>query len=118
MDASENLANAELLVLSVRSQIREHFVSFGVIMLLVSCIASIRLTSRFHLLWRIMLVQMNRPSSLAFFSIGAVVDFVFGCIKWHSILAGIFGIVCGLPLTGLLYLSFRARWNGDGDTSA
>jgi hypothetical protein len=26
----------------------------------------------------------------------AVVDFVFGLVKWHSVVAGMFGIVCGL----------------------
>ncbi len=25
----------------------------------------------------------------AFFSLGAVVDFVFGLVKWHSVVAGI-----------------------------
>jgi len=62
--------------------------------------------------------KMSRPSALVFFSIGAVVDFVFGLVRWHSILAGIVGIVCGLPLTGLLYLGFRASWNGDDDSGA
>jgi hypothetical protein len=57
--------------------------------------------------------EMNRLSAPVFFSIGAVVDFVFGLVKWHSIVAGIVGIVCGLPLTGLLYLSFKARKGND-----
>jgi hypothetical protein len=57
--------------------------------------------------------EMSRPSAPVFFSIGAAVDFVFGLVKWHSIVAGIVGIVCGLPLTGLLYLSFRARKGDD-----
>ena len=51
---------------------------------------------------------MKRPTPLAFFSICAVVDFVFGLVKWHSVVAGIVAIVCGLPLTGLLFLGFRA----------
>ncbi len=59
--------------------------------------------------------EMNRPSGLVFFSICAAVDFVFGLVKWHLIVAGILGIVCGLPLTGLLYLSFRARSKSDDD---
>jgi hypothetical protein len=56
---------------------------------------------------------MNRLSPIAFFSIGAVVDFLFGLVKWHSVLAGIVAIPCGLPLTGLLYLGFWARSKGD-----
>jgi hypothetical protein len=58
---------------------------------------------------------MNRPSPLAFFSIGAMVDFVFGLVKWHSILAGTVAIVCGLPLTGLLFLGFRRSSMGNDD---
>lgn len=57
--------------------------------------------------------EMKRPSPLVFFSICAVVDFVFGLVKWHFLLAGIVAIVCGLPLTGLLYLGFRARSTGN-----
>ena len=60
--------------------------------------------------------EMSRPSVLVFFSIGAVVDFVFGLVRWHSIVAGIVGIVCGLPLTALLYLGFSASWKGDDDS--
>jgi hypothetical protein len=41
--------------------------------------------------------EMNCPAPLAFFSIGAVVDFVFGLVKWHSVIAGIVAIVSGLP---------------------
>jgi hypothetical protein len=33
--------------------------------------------------------QMRRPTPLAFFSICALVDFVFGWIKWHSVLSGV-----------------------------
>ena len=51
--------------------------------------------------------EMNRPTPLAFFSLCAVVDFVIGLVKWHSLLAGIVAIVCGLPLTGFLFLIFR-----------
>jgi len=51
--------------------------------------------------------EMNRPTPLVFFSLGAVVDFVIGLVKWHSLLAGIVAIVCGLPLTGLLFLIFK-----------
>jgi len=50
---------------------------------------------------------MNRISPVAFFAICAVVDFVFGVVKWHSILAGIVAIPCGLPLTALLYFLLR-----------
>src|SRR5690349_4627749 len=50
------------------------------------------------------LASIMRPTSLAFFSICAVVDFVFGFVKWQSAVAGIVAIVCGLPLTGLLFL--------------
>jgi len=58
---------------------------------------------------------MNRTSPLVFFSIGDMVDFVFGLVKWHSILAGTIAIVCGLPLTGLLFLGFRGSWRGNDD---
>lgn len=57
--------------------------------------------------------EMSRPSGVVFFSFGAAVDFVFGLVKWHSIVTGIVAIICGLPLTGLLYLSFRTRWKAD-----
>jgi hypothetical protein len=59
--------------------------------------------------------EMNRPTPLAFFSICAVVDFVFGLVKWHSVIAGIVAIICGLPLTGLLFLGFWARSKGNDD---
>src|SRR5580700_6354359 len=68
--------------------------------------------------WSIMLISMKRPTTLVFFSICAVVDFVFGCIKWHSVVAGVVSIVCGLPLTLLLFLVFRARWTGNDDSAA
>jgi hypothetical protein len=51
---------------------------------------------------------MNRPSPIVFFSLGAVVDFALGSIKWHSVFAGLIAIVSGLPLTAVLFLAFRA----------
>jgi hypothetical protein len=45
---------------------------------------------------------MNRPSPLVFLSICAVVDFVFGYIKWHTVAAGPVAVVGGLALTALL----------------
>lgn len=60
---------------------------------------------------------MKHPTPLVFFSIGAAVDFVFGCVKWHSVIAGIVAIVCGLPLTGLLFLSVGASWKGNDDSA-
>jgi hypothetical protein len=65
-----------------------------------------------------MLLKMKHPTALVFFSICAVVDFAFGSIKWHSVVAGVVAIVCGLPLTALLFLVFRARWNGADDSGA
>jgi hypothetical protein len=62
--------------------------------------------------------MINRPTPVVFFSICAVVDFLFGLVKWHSVLAGIVAIVCGLPLTGLLFLGFRASWKGKDDSGA
>lgn len=50
--------------------------------------------------------EMNRHIPIAFFSICAVVDFMFGLVKWHAVVAGIGAIVGGLPLTGLLFLVF------------
>ncbi len=38
-----------------------------------------------------MLVKMKHPAAL-FFSVCAVVDFAFGCIKWHSV--AIYCAVC------------------------
>jgi hypothetical protein len=60
---------------------------------------------------------MKHSNAPIFFLICAMVDFVFGWIKWHSVVAGVVAIVCGLPLTALLFLIFRARWNGS-DRSA
>jgi hypothetical protein len=62
-----------------------------------------------------MLISMKRLTALVFFSICAVVDFALGCIKWHSVVAGVVAIVCGLPLTLLLFLVFRAWWTGNDD---
>jgi hypothetical protein len=62
--------------------------------------------------------KIKRPTALVFFSICALVDFAIGCIKWHSVVAGFVAIVCGLPLTGLLFLGFRARGNGTDDAGA
>jgi hypothetical protein len=31
--------------------------------------------------------EMNRPTPLVFFSICAVIDFVFGYMKWQSVIA-------------------------------
>jgi hypothetical protein len=59
---------------------------------------------------------MNRPTPLRFFSICALVDFVFGCIKWHSVIAGVGAIVGGLPLTAFLFFLFRAFGNGNDDS--
>jgi hypothetical protein len=59
---------------------------------------------------------MNRPTPLIFFSICAGVDFVFGCVKWHSVIAGFVAIICGLPLTGLLFLGFRTSRKGNDDS--
>jgi hypothetical protein len=61
----------------------------------------------------------GRPSALVFSSICAVVDFVFGYIKWHSVLAvlaGVGAMVGGLPLTALLFLLFRASWSVTDDS--
>jgi hypothetical protein len=59
--------------------------------------------------------QMNRLSALAFFSICAVVDFVWGCMKWHSVAAGLVAIVGGVPSTVVLYFVFKAFWKGKSD---
>jgi hypothetical protein len=61
--------------------------------------------------------EMNRHR-LALLSICTVVDFVFGLVKWHSVVAGNVGMVCGLPLTGLLFLVFGASSKGNGDSGA
>jgi hypothetical protein len=60
---------------------------------------------------RIMLVDMNPRSPLIFFSICAVVDFVFGYAKWHTVLSGVGAIIGGLPLSVLLFFVLRALWN-------
>ncbi|PYX05742.1 MAG: hypothetical protein DMG88_20595 [Acidobacteria bacterium] len=59
---------------------------------------------------------MNRPGALVFFSICAVVDFVLGCIKWHSVGAGLIAVISGLPLTALLFLVFRTFPTGNDDS--
>ncbi len=61
--------------------------------------------------------EMKRPTPLVFFSICAVVDFALGCIRGHSVGSGVLAIVFGLPLTGLLYLVFKALWKGKTDDS-
>ena len=59
---------------------------------------------------------MHRFGPLLFFSIYAVFDFVFGCIKWHSVAAGLVAIVGGLPLTAVLYFLFSfGKGNDDSD---
>ena len=58
---------------------------------------------------------MNRPKALVFFSVGAAVDFAFGYFKWHSIGSGLVAIICGLPLTGFLFLCFGAFDSGRDD---
>jgi len=60
---------------------------------------------------------MERPNPLVFFSICAVVDFAFGCIKGHSVGSGVLAIVFGLPLTALLFL-FMGSWKGSDDSGA
>jgi hypothetical protein len=37
-------------------------------------------------------------------------------MKWHSVVAGIVAIVCGLPLKGLLFLGFRASSKGNDES--
>lgn len=61
--------------------------------------------------------EMKRLSPLLFFSICAVFDFVWGSIKWHSITAGVWAIVGGLPLTAVLYflLGYLGKSNDDSD---
>ncbi len=56
---------------------------------------------------------MNRLSPMVFFAICAVFDFVWGCIKWHSAVAGLVAIVAGLPVTVVLFFAFRAFGKGD-----
>jgi hypothetical protein len=55
---------------------------------------------------------MSRPTPLVFFSICSVVDFVFGCMRWHSVYAGLGAILGGLPLTAVLFFVFGALSNG------
>ncbi len=62
--------------------------------------------------------EMNRPTPLVFFSICALIDFVFGLVKWHSVAAGIVGMVCGSPLTALLFFVFKALRRANGNSSA
>jgi hypothetical protein len=61
---------------------------------------------------------MNRLSPLLFFSICAVIDFVWGCIKWHSVAAGLVAIVGGLPLTVVLYFLFSVFRKGKEDSNS
>jgi hypothetical protein len=64
------------------------------------------------------MLEMNRPTPLIFFSICAAVDFVWGCIKWHSVIAGVVAIICGLPLSALLFLVFRAFGKANDDSGS
>jgi len=61
---------------------------------------------------------MNRLSPLLFFSICAVIDFVWGSIKWHSVAAGIGAIIGGLPLTAVLYFLLGAWGKSKDDSDA
>jgi hypothetical protein len=54
---------------------------------------------------------MNPRSPLVFFSICALIDFVFGYVKWHSVLSGVGAIIGGLPLSALLFFVLRPSWN-------
>jgi hypothetical protein len=58
--------------------------------------------------------EMKCPNALAFFAIGAVVDFIFGCGRGHSVGFGLVAIIAGLPLTALLYFLFKAFGGGNG----
>jgi hypothetical protein len=51
---------------------------------------------------------MKRHGTLIFFAICAVIDFVFGWMRAHSVSAGIIRIVVGLPFNAVLMLIFRA----------
>jgi hypothetical protein len=62
------------------------------------------------------MLQINRRSPLLFFSICAVIDFAWGCIKWDSVTAGLVAIVGGLPLTAFLYFAFRTFGKGNDGT--
>jgi len=59
---------------------------------------------------------MNRLSPLLFFSVCAFIDFVWGCVKWHSVAAGLAAIVGGFPSTTLLDFVFRA-FGKDNDSA-
>lgn len=62
------------------------------------------------------MLRTNRLTPLLFFSIGAVFDFVWGCIKWHLVAVGLVAIVGGLPLTAVLYFLFSfGKGNDDSD---
>lgn len=60
--------------------------------------------------------EMKRLSPWVFFSIGAVVDFVFAWVRWRSVAAGIVSIICGVPLTAVLFFAINAAVK-DGDNS-
>ena len=79
-----------------------HYTNNGVL----SVIACFDKYVEFRTEWSLNIREMNRPSPLIFFAICAVVDFVFGYIKWHTVGSGIVAIICGLPLTGFLFLCF------------
>ena len=59
---------------------------------------------------------MKRHSAGLFFLVCAVVDFVFGLIKWHSFLGGIGAVIGGLPLTTVLFVLSKARVNKDDES--
>jgi len=82
------------------------------------CLAQIALNLHYAYLPRVEhnASVMNRRAPITFFSICAVVDFVIGLAKWHSVVAAIVAVVCGLPLTGLLFLILGASWKGNGDS--
>jgi hypothetical protein len=65
-----------------------------------------------------MFISMKSSTVLVFFSICAVIDFASGCFKWHSVVAGVVTIVCGLPFNLCLFLVFRALGKATDDSGA
>ena len=61
---------------------------------------------------------MRSRSTLLFFSVCAVADFILGYIKGHSIGAGVAWTIFGLPFTVVLYSLVIVLWKGKHESVA
>jgi len=54
---------------------------------------------------------LTAKHTLVVFALGAVVDFAWGYMKWHAILAGVVSIVLGVPVTALVWFPLKGAFS-------